>query len=573
MPGRVGEGEAVRVPPAPGSVIGIAAIPHQQQRAAAAHPGSQGFMLQGTAGLHPLIAENEGGKTGQAGRIPQDVFQLDRAQGDAGLDQRHGQTEEMGEGTGGDIVIVERGVRGNLVHQGLRGGAGILTGALTGQEGEQTGIEPLRTLRRVGDAVREGALIQAAVGHEHPDGRQGGIKALTGLIHIPQGAEKGADELRVGRGNGPGFLHGFTGDQAAVGQERGLWIDAAEHPGGPGTDLIAGNGGMEQGSDDGPEIIVPEGSPGIGRVVLHGIMEKPHAAACGADQLLHDAVFQEGGFEGTLGIDPAVYIAAAGGAGPDLGDAAVHIRDIQQGAFRGKNLPLGIIDEGMGGHIEGQVPAEALRIGLQARADLRNEPAEEQHLQGGSPMAAFHTLMRGTPGLPVFLLPGALESGAVAGGVPVFRFLQMHGLHPGVHGRLQPGKQIAGEGGGGAEIGGIRAVQDGLAVPAELTLIPMGSAVPGTGKIIPIIPPGTAGHQMHHISPVTEGADPGGHRIIHAIDHDKVHAQIRTGGPGGTFLDSGEAFAVIVYKAHKKLLAWVKRGKRCNSAYCIMNRG
>ena len=91
---------------------------------------------------------------------------------------------------------------------------------------------------------------------------------------------------------------------------------------------------MEQGSDHRPVIIRAVVLPGEARIVLDGVCQIPHAPSRPADKLLHDAVFEECGFEGPLLFHTAEIVPLAGGTGPDLGDVSVDRRQIDQRALR-----------------------------------------------------------------------------------------------------------------------------------------------------------------------------------------------------------------------------------------------
>ena len=91
--------------------------------------------------------------------------------------------------------------------------------------------------------------------------------------------------------------------------------------------------------------------PGMVGVVFDGVGQKIDAAPGGLGHRHHGAVFQKGVFKGAFAFKALKKGRRAGGAGPHLGDVAVHAGQVGQVRFRANDAPGGIVNQCMGRHI------------------------------------------------------------------------------------------------------------------------------------------------------------------------------------------------------------------------------
>ena len=192
------------------------------------------------------------------------------------------------------------------------------------------------------------------------------------------------------------------------------------------------------------QIILPEILPRVFRVILHRVVQEPHAPARAAHQFLHDTVFQKGSFKGALVIPAGIHIAAARCARPHLRNAAVHRGDIQKRPLRAQDFPLSVIEQRVRGYIEPEIAAVFFFcVGFQLAAHILYQPLIEIDLERGGFVAVFAGQVRRLPVLAVKIPVFPFEAFAVAAFVPEFRFFQMHGLHALIHRWPQLLRQIA----------------------------------------------------------------------------------------------------------------------------------
>ena len=104
---------------------------------------------------------------------------------------------------------------------------------------------------------------------------------------------------------------------------------------------------MQQGRRRSLPVIVLIIFPCIGRQILNGIIQEPHPAPGSLHQLLHDSIFQIGGFKGTLLVYPLVYVGLPARARPNLCDVAVHRGNVDECSLRAHDFPLGIIQQAL----------------------------------------------------------------------------------------------------------------------------------------------------------------------------------------------------------------------------------
>src|SRR5882724_11838913 len=100
------------------------------------------------------------------------------------------------------------------------------------------------------------------------------------------------------------------------------------------------------------------------RVVLNWIIQIPHGAARGADEILHRAIFQEGSLKSARTHFAAKTIWLARCAGPNLGDVPITTVELRKAGLRADDAPLGVVGQAVRWHIAADTAAGSLIVCL-----------------------------------------------------------------------------------------------------------------------------------------------------------------------------------------------------------------
>ena len=309
--------------------------------------------------------------------------------------------------------------------------------------------------------------------------------------------------------------------------------------------------GMQQRRDERSLIIAPVIFPGKAGIILDGVVQEPHPSFCAPAQFLHHAVFQERGFKGAFPIIARVYVGYPAGARPYLGDIAVYRGNADQGCFRAHDLPLGIIEQAVGGHIKTQVSAvPRFRVLLHRFADAAHSPGVQLRLETRAAPMGVGALVLRLEGLVIPDLIFPLKRRRIAAVIPEFRFFHMNGFHAAVHGNFEFLGQVIRKSHRGHHVGYGRAVDHSFPCAVCLGLVSMRHAVPIAAQIVLICSPGNAGHQMHHIARFRKLSYPFGHGCVRAVDHHKIALKIDRGDELFAFLIPRAFFLPVTDISH-----------------------
>lgn len=230
---------------------------------------------------------------------------------------------------------------------------------------------------------------------------------------------------------------------------------------------------------------------------------------------------------------------------PDLGDITVNRRQIEQPGFRTDDPPLGIVNQAVSGYKKTQrsiIPDQ--RIFLQRRTDAVQTTRVQISLQLGRSVLRVLRSVGRLPRLVIVIAPFAFERLRVSALHPEFRFLQVNGLHPGIHRRTNPLDKKICITDGWYHIRNIYrgSMDDRLAILILLGFVPMGAPVNLAVQIVLVTAPGHSGHEMHMVAPLRPFANALGHRFPNAIHHHKIRLQIVGRMISTAFLKSGPFF-------------------------------
>ena len=367
-------------PPGIDSVERVASIPDIQKSSSVHHPGKHsGIDVRGLR-FYILVAEDQNLQRIQISCKPPYIVKLHRPHRKAVFQQRQRHAVKLGERIALDKIEQQRFILPDFLHQCLRRFfIHRISRIFVLCHGK-----PISQLSAVYNAVREGPLEQAAVRHTYPHRIPRAFEIEFFLFHIAEQLEHAGKQSGIASGNRPGLIRLVAGLILLrnIGLEPG--IPAVEYPVRPGADLIMPDMRMQQGRRRSLPVIVLIIFPCIGRQILNGIIQEPHPAPGSLHQLLHDSIFQIGGFKGTLLVYPLVYVGLPARARPNLCDVAVHRGNVDECSLRAHDFPLGIIQQAVCRHIKPKIPViDHLRVFLQRRAHTVYRPAVKISLQPG----------------------------------------------------------------------------------------------------------------------------------------------------------------------------------------------
>src|SRR6185295_4992888 len=111
------------------------------------------------------------------------------------------------------------------------------------------------------------------------------------------------------------------------------------------------------------------------------IVQVPNSASGRAHEILHRAVFEEGGLEGALPPLAAEMIGGTRRAGPDLRDVTVATVQLRQTGLGTHDAPVRVIDETMRRDITTDLAPGALIVSPHMTEDLLQGAAIEKIFQ------------------------------------------------------------------------------------------------------------------------------------------------------------------------------------------------
>ena len=299
---------------------------------------------------------------------------------------------------------------------------------------------------------------------------------------------------------------------------------------GPRHHLVVGNLRIEQLGRERGLIVAAIVLPILG-TVLDGVGQEEHLPAGGAGHRLHASVFQESRLEDTLARDTIIIIRFARRARPDLRDVAVATLHRGKRGFGRYNLPLRVVEQRVRRHVALHVHPLLPSVGLGISEGLVQGTVVEVVLQLVREVGVLGRFVLRPPRETVILLPLALEGLAVAGSCPELRLLQEDGfdalVYDGTDVLLLEVSQIVAR---RHDVGHEVSVHDGVALLRLLPLVHVPAAVPFSGEVVLILPPGDARHEVRRVvvfaprlHALGKGMPP---VVVHAIDHHGIRADV-----------------------------------------------
>ena len=276
---------------------------------------------------------------------------------------------------------------------------------------------------------------------------------------------------------------------------------------GPRHHLIVGDVRVEQLRGE-CGLVVPLVVGPVARPVLDRVGQEEHLAAGRCGHRLHRSVFEVGRLEDALAEPSVVVVRLARGAGPDLGDVAVHARQRGQTRLRTDDLPLRVIDQRVGRDVALHIHPLAAAVLLGEGEDLAQGIVVELVLELVGQVGVLGRFVLGAPLGAVVLFPFPFEGLAVTRAGPELGLLHEDGVDAGVDdpfhvALLHVGQVVVGR----DDVGHQMSVPDGVTAALHLSFVEVGTSVPLAGEVVLVFAPGDSGHEVHRVSAVAPRAD------------------------------------------------------------------